>query len=137
MKKIISKESDYALRVLIKLQQTNNPINMSSLSKSLFIGKAMLIKIIQILKSKNLIFTKKGKNGGIIINKKFINTNIYEIFQRLDIKYDISSCHDFNGKCCDLKNICQAYKVFYECKSFIDKKLQKVKLKDLAFENIT
>jgi len=55
----------------------------------------------------------------------------------LNISYDISSCHDFNGKCYDLKNICQAYKIFRECKSFIDKKLQEVKLKDLTFENIT
>jgi DNA-binding IscR family transcriptional regulator len=61
MKKIISKESDYAVRVLIKPQQTNNPTNMSSLSNSLFIGRTMLIKIIQILKSKDLVLTKKGK----------------------------------------------------------------------------
>jgi Rrf2 family nitric oxide-sensitive transcriptional repressor len=136
MKSIINKETDYAIRLLIKLVQFNEPVNMNYLSKNLYINRPMLIKIIQILKAKNLIFTKKGKNGGIIINKKYIHINIYEILQKLGNEFDVSCCNSFGGKCCKLKSICMASKLFNECKTLIDDKLQQVQLKDLVYENI-
>jgi len=61
IKRIISKETDYAIRLLIKLIQLNKPVSINYLSQNLYVNKPMLIKIIQMLKTKNLILTKKGK----------------------------------------------------------------------------
>jgi Rrf2 family protein len=133
MKRLITKEIDYTLRVLIYLSQENKAVKMSQLISALYINKPMLIKIIQLLKLKKFIFTKKGKFGGIIINRAYMDCSIYEIFEKLDNTYEINNCNNFNGKCCKLKNICKASTLFHECKKLIDKKLQSITLKDLGY----
>jgi Rrf2 family nitric oxide-sensitive transcriptional repressor len=111
-------------------------MKLDDLCKALYIRKPMLIKIIQLLKSKKFIFTKKGKNGGIIINRKYVDINIYELLQELGNPYVVNNCNDFDGECCKLKCYCKASKLFSECKNLIDKKLQNITLKDLSFEKV-
>ena len=97
MKRLITKETDYALRVLIYLQKSDSPISLHYLCQELYINRPMLIKIMQKLKSIEFIFTKKGKNGGIILNRKYIDMSLFEILYKLKNYYDINNCNNFNG----------------------------------------
>lgn len=70
--------TDYSLRVLIYLNQNDKASSSSldELSERLDILRNHLIKVVQFLSQKELVITKRGKNGGITISEKANKTGL-------------------------------------------------------------
>ncbi|PTT41763.1 hypothetical protein DBR28_03540 [Chryseobacterium sp. HMWF028] len=128
--------TDYSLRVLIYLNQNDKASSSSldELSERLDILRNHLIKVVQFLSQKELVITKRGKNGGITISEKANKTGLGDLIHVLE-QDDTPIINCFSKSCVF---------VSYECKlkSFLDTAYQAFidnmnqhHLSDLAFNN--
>lgn len=76
---LLTKKSAYALLSLIKIANSNDPINVDVLSKELNVSKSFLAKILQNLAKQNVITSIRGINGGFVLNKSLDKMTIFEI----------------------------------------------------------
>ena len=83
--KLITRDTDYAIRALIFIAQAEKKIvSVSELVRKLKIPQPFLRKILQVLNKKKLLRSYKGKGGGFMLavrpNKIFL-LDLIEIFQ--------------------------------------------------------
>ena len=106
--KLITKNTDYAIRALCTMAENNNDKKISSVSelvKVLKIPRPFLRKILQILHKKKILDSYKGQGGGFslaIAPDKIFVVKLMEIFQGplklnncsfiKDICPDVNSC---------------------------------------------
>jgi Rrf2 family protein len=86
--KLINRNTNYAIRSLIYIAETQKVVTVSELVRSLHIPKALLRRIMQILSKRNILKSTRGKNGGFLLNKNpsaIYAMDIAKIFQS-DIK---------------------------------------------------
>ena len=100
--KLITKNTDYAIRALCTMAENNNDKKISSVSelvKELKIPRPFLRKILQILHKEKILNSYKGQGGGFslaIAPDKIFIVNLIEIFQG-PLKLN---------NCAFIKNIC-------------------------------
>ncbi len=82
--KLITKNSDYAIRAISYLSGKKKPAAVSEMSRELKIPGPFLRKILQILNAEGILSSNRGKNGGFTIAvppDKIRLTDIMLIFQ--------------------------------------------------------
>ena len=83
--KLITRETDYAARALIHMAEYKRKVvSVTELVNSLKIPRPFLRKILQVLNSKGLLHSYKGKGGGFILAKpanKIFLVDLIRIFQ--------------------------------------------------------
>ena len=83
--KLITRDTDYAVRALCYIARRKNKIiSVSDLVAELKIPRPFLRKLLQILNTKGLLDSYKGKGGGFVLAaspKKITLLNLIEIFQ--------------------------------------------------------
>ncbi|MGG5208403.1 Rrf2 family transcriptional regulator [Chryseobacterium sp. MIQD13] len=128
--------TDYSLRVLIYLNQKNKSASSSldELSGELNILRNHLIKVVQFLSKEELVITKRGKNGGIVISDKALNIGLGDLIHLLEQDDSpIINCHTkpcvFMPFNCKLKSF---FNIAYQ--AFLDS-MNQHHLPDLAFNN--
>lgn len=127
--------TDFSMRVLMYLnQQKTKQSSLDGLSDTFQISRNHLIKVVQFLALHQLIITKRGKNGGILIDKKATEIGLGDLIHLLEqeespvINCDSKPCL-FQSHQCKLKIIFNnAYQIFIES-------LNQFSLHDLTFDN--
>ena len=103
---LLTKQTDYAIRVLIYLALNKNGfIGASKISEREKIPYQFLRGILQILGKKNLIESKKGVAGGVKIKTDPNNIRIIDITKHFQGDIELSSCM-FRRKLCENRNKC-------------------------------
>lgn len=128
--------TDFGMRVLMTLnhQKENEQSSLDSLSETFKISRNHLIKVVQFLSKNDLVFTKRGKSGGIVITQKAKTMQLGNLIHLLEQdKSPVIDCNTkpciFQSHQCKLKN---AFNMAYQ--AFIDS-LNRVTLDDLSFAN--
>lgn len=128
--------TDFSMRVLMYLDQKkeNHQSSLDELSTNFKISRNHLIKVVQFLSSNNLVQTKRGKNGGILISEKARAILLGDLIHLLEqddtpvVNCDLKPCI-FQSHSCKLKTVfSSAYLAFIES-------LNQYKLSDLKFTN--
>ncbi|MDH6250648.1 Rrf2 family nitric oxide-sensitive transcriptional repressor [Chryseobacterium sp. H1D6B] len=128
--------TDYSLRVLMYLNKKGKTSSSSldELSGALNILRNHLIKVVQFLSKEELVITKRGKNGGIIISDKAVGIGLGSLIHLLEQDdTPVINCHTkpcvFMPYNCKLKSFLDtAYKAFLDS-------MNEHSLSDLAFNN--
>ena len=128
--------TDYSLRVLIYLNKKEKTASSSldELSGELDILRNHLIKVVQFLSKEELVITKRGKNGGIVISDKALNTGLGTLIHLLEQDDSpVINCH--SKPCVFMPFSCQL-KFFLDTayQAFIDS-MNQHKLSDIVFNN--
>lgn len=82
--KLINRNTNYAVRSLVYIAESQKVVTVPELVRSLRIPKALLRKIMQILGRHNILKSMRGKNGGFLLNRssaKIYVMDIAKIFQ--------------------------------------------------------
>ncbi|MGH1519192.1 Rrf2 family transcriptional regulator [Chryseobacterium sp. JK1] len=126
--------TDYSLRVLIYLNQNDkaSSSSLNELSERLDILRNHLIKVVQFLSQKELVITKRGKNGGITISEKASKTGLGDLIHLLE-QDDTPVINCFSKSCVFVSYDCKL-KSFLDIayQAFIDS-MNQHHLSDLAF----
>lgn len=104
--KLITRDTDYAIRALVFIASHKNKIiSASHLVQELKIPRPFLRKILQILHKKGVLISYKGQGGGFLLATspdKIFLTDLIEIFQG---PLKINECI-FKRKICPNRNAC-------------------------------
>ena len=82
----ISKKAEYALRAVIKIARHSQmkPIQISEISESEIIPVKFLEQILVILKKESILKSKRGANGGYLLNKNPRDISVGIILETID-----------------------------------------------------
>ena len=128
--------TDFSMRVLMYLDQKkdNQQSSLDELAADFKISRNHLIKVVQFLAVNELVHTKRGKNGGILIAAKAREILLGDLIHLLEqddtpvVNCDSKPCV-FKSHNCKLKSVFNtAYLAFIES-------LNQYKLSDLEFTN--
>lgn len=128
--------TDFSMRVLMYLNQKKDTpqSSLDDLANTFKISRNHLIKVVQFLSANQLILTKRGKNGGILISEKAREILLGDLIHLLEqddtpvINCDSKPCI-FQSHNCKLKSLFNtAYLAFIES-------LNQYKLSDIEFKN--
>jgi Rrf2 family nitric oxide-sensitive transcriptional repressor len=128
--------TDFSMRVLIYLnQKTDTPqSSLDDLATTFKISRNHLIKVVQFLSSNQLVLTKRGKNGGIVISEKAKEIKLGDLIHLLE--QDQNPIVNCDAKLCLFKSHNCKLKSFFNKAylAFIDS-LNESNLSDLEFTN--
>ena len=128
--------TDFSMRVLMYLDQKkdNQQSSLDALAADFKISRNHLIKVVQFLAINELVHTKRGKNGGILIAARAREILLGDLIHLLEqddtpvVNCDSKPCV-FKSHNCKLKSVFNtAYLAFIES-------LNQYKLSDLEFTN--
>jgi len=129
--KLITRDTDYAVRALCFIAKHNNEIvSASEIVKDLKIPKPFLRKILQVLNKKGLLISYKGKGGGfklVVAPDKIFLAGLVKIFQG---QLKLNECI-FKKKVCPNKNICALKKKIDVMEKYVTKELNSVTIGSL------
>ncbi|RTY89388.1 MULTISPECIES: Rrf2 family transcriptional regulator [unclassified Flavobacterium] len=128
--------TDFSMRVLMYLNQKKDTpqSSLDDLATTFKISRNHLIKVVQFLSANQLILTKRGKNGGIVISEKAREIRLGDMIHLLEqddtpiVNCDSKPCI-FQSHDCKLKSLFNtAYQAFIES-------LNQYTLSDVEFKN--
>lgn len=123
--------TEYALRILIYMAKKPDELfHTKEISETLNISYKYMTKIITLLSNNQIISSKKGKYGGIILNKKIDEITVKEILTIMN-DLDDDKCILGLGLCSE-KNKCSMHEVWMESKNSIIHTFSQTTLESLA-----
>ena len=129
--KLVTKESDYAIRAVLFLAQNKERyVSSKEISEKDKIPLRFLRKILLKLKENSIIETKEGVAGGIKLKKnadKLSLNNLINLFQG-DIKF--TECL-FRGNVCHNRPSCSLRKRIVSIEKKVEKEFKKITVKTL------
>jgi Rrf2 family protein len=133
--KLITKETDYAIRALgcISLN-SSDVLTVSGLSKELDMPKCFLRKILQQLNKKGILKSYKGKGGGFVLNVDPAGISVLEIMEIFQGRFRLSE-HVFQGRICPIIKACHFKQRLDKIEASVKKQLESITIKQLTSKN--
>ena len=112
--KMLSKTSRYGVRAVLYIAANTNEKNLlgiKELSEKIEISTPMLSKVLQFLTKKELIESKKGRNGGFYMTDVQKNLHLMQVIKEMEqSEYLIAACM-LGQKNCDTCHNCPYHKM--------------------------
>jgi len=131
---LITKEVDYAIRIIAYLIGKNELVKMEHISEKLFISPPNTVKILHKLSKCGIIETKTGKNGGILLNREAIDLSVFDVLTCMGFSSEINVCVNM-PESCKLNPICNITNFFAEIQNQVIEKLKNAKIKYFMFND--
>ncbi|MCM8822513.1 MAG: Rrf2 family transcriptional regulator [Candidatus Omnitrophica bacterium] len=129
--KLITRNTDYAIRVLCKLAERRRFVSTTAISKETKVPLAFLRSILGRMIKEKIVVSKEGKNGGIRLEKSPSSINLTDIMRLFQGKVQISQCL-LRKKVCPERKKCPLRKRLKEIESFIEKEFKKITVQTLT-----
>jgi len=129
--KLVTKESDYAIRAVLFLAQNNERyVSSKEISEADEIPLRFLRKILRVLKEKKIIETKEGVAGGIKLRKKADKVSLNNLISLFQGKIQLTQCL-FRGEICPNRPTCVLRKRIVKIENKVEKEFKKITIKTL------
>jgi Rrf2 family iron-sulfur cluster assembly transcriptional regulator len=132
---IISKKTDYALRVILELAVSKKKLRIKDISKKQKIPFKFLQQLVLQLHSLGYIETYRGKNGGIVLVKETKDINLKDFI--LSFEGTLAPIGCVETKNCSEIQICVLYPIWLEVEDKIKSMLEKITIKDVVDKYLT
>jgi len=132
--KLVTKESDYAIRAVFFLAQNNDRyVSSREIAEKDNIPLRFLRKILIVLKGKKIIETKEGKTGGIKLKKKAGKISLKDLITLFQGDMQFTECL-FRGNICHNRATCILRKRILNIEEKVAKEFEKITIKTLINE---
>jgi len=128
--KLITRNTDYALRALCFIAQNKKITTVSELVKKLNIPYPFLRRILQQLSRKKFLKSYKGKKGGFILDKSINNLSLLDLINIFQGRFKLNECLLKNKTCPKIRN-CVLRKKIKKLENYITSELSKIKIVNL------
>jgi len=132
---IISKKTDYALRVILELAVSKKKLKIKDISKKQKIPFKFLQQLVLQLHSLGYIETYRGKNGGIVLVKETKDINLKDFI--LSFEGTLAPIGCVETKSCSEIQSCVLYPIWVEVEDKIKSMLEKITIKDVVDKYLT
>ena len=129
----------YAVMAMADLASNSNekPISLTEISLRQNISLSYLEQLFFKLKSKNLVKSVRGSNGGYILQKPANEIKISNIIFAVDETVKTLNCKKDSKRGCNNKSVkCITHNLWDELDQHINSFFEKVKLEDLINQNL-
>lgn len=118
----INRASDFALRILLLLGKQEEPISVDTIATTLQLSKSNVMKIVAKLSAADLVTTRRGPNGGVILGQASETIRVGFVVRMIENDLAVVDCLS-DGACscvylprCALKPAMQAAtEAFLDC----------------------
>jgi len=130
----ITKETDYALRIVRCIASHDTLVDAKTISAEIAVPLRFTLKILQKLASGGVIASKKGSKGGYFIEKAPSEITMLQIFETIEGPIVIARCGQDERMCSSDGNKCSCFysRVFDEINVLISEKLKSITLEDIT-----
>ena len=129
--KLITRDTDYAIRALMFIAQTKEKIvSVSNLVKELRIPRPFLRKILQILNKKGILKSHKGLGGGFQLSTSANNIFLIDLIKTFQGPLSLNECF-FKKKICPNRSICALKKKIDAIEKDMLRKLESISIASL------
>ncbi len=134
MNTLISREQDYALRIVAFLaaRKTKTPLSVKELSKKLFISRNFAARIVHKLKKENILGTTQGKFGGVFLKENPAKLSLFDVIKSVGFDARLNACLFENYKC-PFEDKCKFHIFFTELEKEIFNKLKNKYISEFQF----
>ncbi|MCM8788782.1 MAG: Rrf2 family transcriptional regulator [Candidatus Omnitrophica bacterium] len=129
--KLITKNTDYAVRVLCKITEHREFVSTRIISEETKVPLAFLRAILSRLIKEKILEAREGKSGGVRLKKNPSSIKLTEIIKLFQGEIQISQCI-LRKKVCPDKSKCQLRKKLKDIEKFISKELEKITIQSLS-----
>jgi Rrf2 family protein len=128
--KLITRNTDYAIRVLILMAKEKRLFSVRELSLKLKMPHAFLRRILQILHKKNILKGYKGKGGGFLLEKKPKEIKILELIRIFQGELKLNECLFKKSLCPNVKK-CPLKRKLDRIERYVISKIKEIDLESL------
>lgn len=124
--KLITQDTDYAVRVLIALaRKPEETVPVSDLVTELGISRPFLRKICQVLSRNHLLESRKGRGGGFTLAKPPENIHLTDIIEMFRGPFTFEKCI-FVKKLCPNRTTCVLRRELEDIEAYARSKLESI-----------
>ena len=129
--KLLTKNTDYAIRALIKLALCKGEyISSRTIADKENLPYQFLRSIMQELIKRDLVVSKEGVNGGLMIKKDPSKIKIVDVIRIFQGDIELSDCL-FQKKICGNRKTCVLRKEIKRIETVVEKEFGKITIKGL------
>ena len=132
--KLLTKETDYAIRAIMSLARGNNDFASSrDISDQEEIPLHFLRRILQALIKENLIESKEGASGGVRLKARPQDLRLADIIKIFQGDIQLSECM-FQRKICSNRKTCVLRKRISRIEDMVTKEFESIRIADLIVD---
>ena len=129
--KLITRDTDYALRALRAINRTDKEIiKVDDLVKVTKIPRPFLRKILQILTKKGILKSYKGLSGGFKLDRKAKELYLTDVMELFQGSFKLNECL-FKKKPCPNIGVCVLRKKIEKIEEYVIKEIKNISLSSL------
>jgi Rrf2 family nitric oxide-sensitive transcriptional repressor len=134
MKTLISREHDYALRIVAFLagRKSESPISVKEISEKLFISKSFTARIVHKLTKSKILGTVQGKFGGVFLKADPQELSLFDILTIMGFDSRLNACL-YKHYICPLEGSCKFHRFFVGLEKQIFSILKTKKISEFEF----
>lgn len=133
-KPYVTRESDYAIRLIAYLGSKSELSHTADIAKKLRIPKPFLVRIINKLAVNGLIYSLKGRSGGIMLERPASDISLYDVLVAVDGYKQMNICTD-SPNSCPMNPICKISPVLWDIELNFRNQLRSIAMDKLIFED--
>lgn len=126
----IKRETDYALLIMIHLALQDKPVSAIQIAEECSLSPSFVGKILKILTKFDLLSSKRGSQGGYVLNCEPENITILQIVSAIEGPMMISQCVEDKHQCMRSKQ-CELMPFWYMINQILNREFANVTLKAL------
>lgn len=123
----INLESDYAIRIVHRLAETDGRMDAQTLAEETCVSPRFTLKIMRKLGSAGIVQSFKGAHGGYTLAKPAKEITLRQVIEAMEGPYRFSRCLEEGYTCnCVEPGVCKYYKVYDHITNMVIAELDKV-----------
>lgn len=127
---LITREMDYALRTLRALHQ-NGQLSAAAIAQKECMPKAMTLKILKRLHAAGLVASRRGPNGGYLLQRPCDELYMADLLQALEEPVFVNRCQQPGYRCENqVENGCGLCRELSRIQRVLDEELRKTPLSE-------
>ncbi len=129
----ITREADYALRIVSMLAFENTQIEAKNISEQKAIPYRFTLKILRKLVNAGLVKSYRGVNGGYILSRDISEITLYDVIETIDGTIDINRCIS-EPEICANSGDCKIQKALIDAQKIMIDHFKSVTIKQVLFD---
>ena len=133
----ITRESDYALRILTALAEYDSVVDATTLSEATSVTLRFTLKILNKLAKGGFVSSFKGAKGGYMLKLSTAEITLKSVIELIDGPIVIARCLE-SSEACSLnrdKTSCSYHHIFNTISIDVAKKLDRITIADVISKN--
>ena len=128
---LIHRDTDYAVRALLKLMTSDEVVSVAVLAESTDVPPEFLRKIMQKLHGASILRSRQGPSGGYALSKEPGDVNLLELVRVVQGPLAVNECF-VHPECCPSSPACALKRELHALQARIENSLKEITLARIA-----